>query len=114
LFIDVSFLVTVPNLEYFCGIRNSTTVADSNKLERTQRKLQAVYYNSFFPQVLCSYANAVDFLKMHTLRERKRHFDELFFIRVYLLFKCCPFRRVPAHNFSVSALHKVTLLFYIG
>jgi hypothetical protein len=111
------FLLLRPYLNYICGVRNATTVADSNKLERTQRKLPALYYNSFFPQVFCSYANAVDVLKMHTLRERKRHFDELFFIRVYLVFKCCPFRlvtdglRVPAHNFSVSALHKVTLLF---
>jgi len=88
-----------------------------DRLERTQRKLPALSYNSLFPQVLCSYANAVDFLKMHTIRERKRQFDELFFIRLYLVFKCCPFRlvtdglRVPVYNCSVSVLPKVTLLF---
>lgn len=115
------FLLLRPNLDYLCDVRNATTVADSNKLERTQRKLPALCYNIFSPQVLCSYANAVDFLKMHTLRERKRHFVELFFIRVYPVFKCCLFRlvtdglRVPSHNFSVSALPKGKIRFvHIG
>jgi hypothetical protein len=90
-------------VEYICGIRNDIAVTDSSNLERTQRKLIAVCYKSFFPQVVCSYANAVDFLKMRTIRERRR-LDEPFFIRVYLGFKCCPFRlvtdvlRAPAHN----------------
>lgn len=88
------FSLLGPNLEYVCCVRNATTVADPNKLERTQRKLAALIYNSFFPQVLCNYANAVDFLKIHTLRERKRQFDELFFIRIYLVFKYCLFRLV--------------------
>ena len=104
-------------MEYFCSIINAITVTDSNKLERTQRKLAALCYTSFFPQVLCRYANDIDFLKMHTLRESRRHFDELFFILVYPGFKFCHFRlvtdglRVRAHNCSVTALHKGTVLF---
>jgi hypothetical protein len=63
---------------------------DANKLERIQQKFEAPCYNRFLPHVHCSHANALEYLKLHTLCKRRYHFDALFRIQVYCGLKYCP------------------------
>jgi hypothetical protein len=62
---------------------------DGNKLERIQQKFAALY-NRFLPHVHYIYSNALEYLKLHTLRKRRYHLDALFLIQVYLGSKFCP------------------------
>jgi hypothetical protein len=59
-------------------------------LERIQQKFAHLCYNRFRPHVHYSYANALEYLKLHTLRKRRYHLDALFLIQVYLGSKLCP------------------------
>jgi hypothetical protein len=67
-------------LEYASAVWNSITTTDANKLERIQQKLAALCYNRFLPHVHYSYAKALEYLKLHTLRKRRYHLDALFII----------------------------------
>jgi hypothetical protein len=44
----------------------------------------------FRPHVHYSYANALEYLKLHSLRIRRHQLDALFLIQVYLGSKLCP------------------------
>jgi hypothetical protein len=44
----------------------------------------------FLPHVHYSYANALQYLKLHTLRKRRYHLDALFLIQVCRGLKYCP------------------------
>jgi hypothetical protein len=64
--------------------------ADANKLERIQQTFAALCCNHFLPHVHYCYANALEYLKLHTLRKRRYHLDALFLIQVYRGLKYCP------------------------
>jgi hypothetical protein len=68
---------------------NSVTTTDANKLERIQQKFAALCCNRFLPHVHYSYANALEYLKLHTLRKRMYNLDALFLIQVYRGLKYC-------------------------
>jgi hypothetical protein len=78
------------NLEYAFVVWNFITTTDANKLERIQQKFAALCYYRFLPQVYYTYANALEYLKLQTLRKRRYHLDALFLIQVYLGSKFCP------------------------
>ena len=63
-----------------------STSDDANRLERVERKFPAFcFYSFFFLDVNYNYANALRYLKLLTLRERRCHFDmQLFKIIVYV------------------------------
>jgi hypothetical protein len=48
---------------------SSITTTDANKLECIQQKFAALCYNRFLPHVHYSYAKALEYLKLHTLRQ---------------------------------------------
>jgi hypothetical protein len=77
-------------LEYASVVWNSITTTDANKLERIQQKFAALCYKRFLPRVHYTYSNALEHLKLHTLRKRRYHLDVLFLIQVYLGSKFCP------------------------
>jgi hypothetical protein len=62
-----------PELEYASVIWNFITSANANKVERIQRKFRALCYNRLFPCARCSYPNASEYVKQHTLRERRNY-----------------------------------------
>jgi hypothetical protein len=68
---------------------NSITAANGKKLERIQRKLVAPCQNRFFTHDHVTYKDFLQFLKLHTLHDRRLHLDALFFIAVYSVLKCC-------------------------
>jgi hypothetical protein len=84
------FTLIRSKLEYASVVWNCITTTDANKLERIQQKFAALCYNSFLPQVHYTYSNALECLKLHTLRKRRYHLDALFLIQVYLGSKFCP------------------------
>jgi hypothetical protein len=84
------FTLIRSKLEYASVVLNSITTTDANKLERIQQKFAARCCNRFLPNVHYNYANALEYLKLHTLRKRRYHLDALFLIQVYLGFKFCP------------------------
>jgi hypothetical protein len=115
------FTLVRRKLEYASVVWNSITTTDANKLERTQQKFAALCYNRFLPHVHYSYANALEYLKLHNVRMSRYHLDALFLIQVYRGLKYCPSLleavglRVPTRylrDFSVfnSALHLKTVL----
>jgi hypothetical protein len=59
-------------------------------LSSIQQKFAHLYYNRFLPHVHYSYANALEYLKLHSLRIRRHHLDALFLIQIYLGSKLCP------------------------
>jgi hypothetical protein len=67
---------------------NSIMATDANKLERIPQRFAALY-NRFLPHVHYIYSNALEHLKLHTLRKRRYHLDALFLIQVYLGSKFC-------------------------
>jgi hypothetical protein len=77
-------------LEYTSVIWNYIMTTDANKLERIQQKFAALCYNRFLPHVHYSYAEALKYLKLHTLHKRRYHLDALFLIQVYCGLKYCP------------------------
>jgi hypothetical protein len=68
----------------------------------------------FFTHDHVTYDDLLEFLKLHTLHDRKLHLDALFFISVYSGLKCCPSLldttgiRVPSHNVRNSSLFTAT------
>jgi hypothetical protein len=76
--------------EYASFVWNSVTTTDANKVERIQQKFAALCYNRFLPQVYYTYSNALEHLKLHSLRKRRDHLEALFLIQVYLDSKFCP------------------------
>ena len=67
-----------------CVFMNSTS-DDANRLERIQLKFHAFCFYNFFLDINYIYANALDYLKLLTLRERRCHLDlQLFKIIVYV------------------------------
>ena len=67
-----------------CVFLNSTS-DDANRLERIQRKFPAFCFYNFFLDVNYNYANALDYLKLLTLGERRCYLDlQLFKIIVYV------------------------------
>jgi hypothetical protein len=75
---------------YASVIWNSITTTDANKLERIQQKFAALCYNRFLNHVHYSYANALEYLKLHILRKRRYHLEAIFLIQVYRGLKYCP------------------------
>jgi hypothetical protein len=84
------FTLVRSKLEYASVVWNSITTTDANKLECIQQKFAALCCNRFLPRVHYSYANALEYLKLHTLRKRRYHLDALFLIQVYRGLKYCP------------------------
>jgi hypothetical protein len=84
------FTLVRSTLEYASVVWNPITTTDANKLERIQQKFAALCYNRFLPHVHYSYANALEFLKFHTLRKRRYHLHALFITHVYHGLKYCP------------------------
>jgi hypothetical protein len=90
----------------------------NEQYERIQQKFAALCCYRFFPHVHYSYANALEYLKLHTLCQRRCHLDALFLIQVYRGLKYCPSLlevvglRVPTRyfrdfsTFNVSPLNK--------
>jgi hypothetical protein len=64
------FTLVRSKLVYASVVWNSITTTDANKLERIQQKFAALCYNRFLPHVHYSHANALEYLKLHTLRKR--------------------------------------------
>ena len=61
-------------IEYASIICSFLTSANAKRVERIQSKLKAPCYNRFFPHARCSYANASEYVELHTLRDRRNHF----------------------------------------
>jgi hypothetical protein len=71
-------------IEYASVVWNSTTITDSSKLERIQRKFVALCYTRFFNGVCdYNYEDILVRLNFLTLHLRKRHLDALFLINVF-------------------------------
>jgi hypothetical protein len=84
------FTLVRSKLEYASVVWNSIATTDANKLEHIQQKFAALCYNHFLPHVHYSYANALEYLKLHALHKRRYHLDALFLIQVYCGLKFCP------------------------
>jgi hypothetical protein len=119
------FTLVRSKLGYASVVWNSVTTTDDNKLERIQQKFSALCYNPFLLHVHYSYAKALEYLKLHTLRKRRYHLDALLLIQDYRGLKYCPSvleavgLRVPTRylrdfSCSILALHlKSVLLKYV-
>jgi hypothetical protein len=83
------FTLVRSKLEYASVVWNSIKTIDANKLERIQQKFTGPCYR-FLPHVHYSYANALEYLNLHTFRKRRYHLDALFHIHVYRRLKYCP------------------------
>jgi hypothetical protein len=68
----------------------SALLLAANKLNHIQQKFAALCYNRFLPHVHYSYAKALEYLKLHTLRKRRYHLDALFLTQTYRGLKYCP------------------------
>jgi hypothetical protein len=103
-----------PKLAYASTVWNSTTSTDAKNLERIQLKFIAPCQYLFFIYVCVTYEGFLTFLKLHTLYNRRLTLDALFYISVYLGWKCCLSLldtsgiRVPAFNFRNSCLFTAT------
>jgi hypothetical protein len=109
--LPILYLTLVPpKPEYASTVWSSITDTDAKKLERIQRKFVALYQNRFSTHDHVTYEVFLEFLKLHTLHDRRLHLDALFFISVYLGLKCCPCLlytigiRVPCSNVRNSSL----------
>jgi hypothetical protein len=75
------FALVRSKLEYASVAWNFVTIADSNKLERVQKKnFTALCQKRFFQDVEYHYDNIFEKLNLQTLHIRRRHFDALFLI----------------------------------
>jgi hypothetical protein len=104
-----------PKLEYASVTWNSITSTDASKLERIQRKFVFLCHRSFYSHLPYSYTNALNYLKLHTLSDRRCHLDALFLLQVYSGLKICPTLletvglRGPNRNFTDFKLFHVNL-----
>jgi hypothetical protein len=72
------------NLEYASVAWNNLTLADSNKLENTQRKFANLCYNRFIqPNFLRNSGLILNYLHLKTLYSRRQHLDALFLVNVF-------------------------------
>jgi hypothetical protein len=62
---------------------NSVAIADSNKLERIQRKFAALCHNRFLRDMEYHYDNLLELFNLLTLHNRRRHFGALFLVNVF-------------------------------
>jgi hypothetical protein len=104
-----------PKLEHASVAWNSITSTDASKVERIQRKFVSLCHRRFFSHLPYSYANVLNYLKFHTLGDRRCHLDALFLLNVYNSSKFCPILletvgfRVPNRNFWDFKLFHVNL-----
>jgi hypothetical protein len=95
-----------------CVIENITAVAPSWMTTHWKTRGWVLLNNNnnnninrFLLHVHYSYSSALEYLKLHTLRKRRYHLDEIFPIQVYLGSKFCPSvleivgLRVPTRHF---------------
>ena len=68
---------------------NSVRPTDANKLERIQRKFALSYkfFFSPFKPIIDSYVTAVQYLKLHALRERRHHLHTSLFVCLSSVFR---------------------------
>jgi hypothetical protein len=91
---SISLLLLLLLLLYFALVRskveyppvawNYVTITYSNKLEPVQRKFAALCHKRFFRDVKYHYDNILEKLNLQTLHIRRRHFNALFLINVFL------------------------------
>jgi hypothetical protein len=67
-----------PKLEYASNVWNSITATDAKKLERIQRNFVALCQNRFSTHDHVTYEDFLEFLKLHTLHDRRLHLDAFF------------------------------------
>jgi hypothetical protein len=72
-----------PKLECASTVWNSIPATDAKRLERIQRKFVALCQNRFFNHEHVTYEDFLEFMKLHTLHDRRLHLDALFLISVY-------------------------------
>jgi hypothetical protein len=76
---------------------NSITSADASKLERIQRKFVSLCHRRLFSNLTYSYANVLNYLKFHTLSDRRCHLDALFYLMFTMIQNCAlPFWKLSA------------------
>jgi len=71
-----------PKLEYAVTVWNSVTSTDARKLERTQRKLEALRQYRFFTHDNVTYGDFLQIPKLLTF-DNRRLFSDYFFVSVY-------------------------------
>jgi hypothetical protein len=69
-----------PKLEYASVAWNPITSTDASKLQRIQRKFVSLCRRRFFSHLPYSYTNVLNYLKFHTLSDRRCHLDALFYL----------------------------------
>jgi hypothetical protein len=79
-----------PQLENASTIWNYVTSTDAKKLVRTQRTFVALCQNCFFTNDHVTYEDFLQFLKLHTLHDRRLRLDALCFLPIYSGLQCCP------------------------
>jgi hypothetical protein len=83
-------------------------------LKSIQRKFIALCQIRFSTHDHVTYEDFLEFLKLHTLHDRRLHLGALFFIPVYSGLKCCPSLLdttgipVPSHNVRNPSLFTAT------
>jgi hypothetical protein len=80
------FTLVRSKLEYSSVVWKSIMTTDVKNLERIQLKFEALY----LPHVHYSFANPLEYLKLHIFCKRTYHLDALFLIQVYRSLKYCP------------------------
>jgi hypothetical protein len=68
-----------PKLEYGSVAWNSITLTNASKLECMQRKFASLCHRRFFSHLSYGYTNVLNYLKFHTLSDRRCRLDALFF-----------------------------------
>jgi hypothetical protein len=82
------FTLVTSKLEYASVVWNSITTTGQTGTHPAE--VLVFCWNRFLPHVHYSYANALEYLKLHTLRKRMYHLDALFLIQVYRGLQYCP------------------------
>jgi hypothetical protein len=87
-----------PKLEYASAAWNSVTSTDASKLERIQRKFVFLCHRRFFSHLPYSYANVLNYLKFHTLSDRRCHLDAPLFYLIFTMVQtfALPFCKLSA------------------
>jgi hypothetical protein len=69
-----------PKLEYVSTVWNSITVTDAKQPERIQRKFVALCQDRFSTHGHVTDGDFLEFMKLHTLHDRRIHLDALFLL----------------------------------